>query len=116
MAEDLVPQIRLVRERVVYANRYGALYDDDVEFRPSGIPGRYVRWKWSAPYSVAVLALLDAHTALLVRNFRHSARQEVSEAVKGFGDVDRSPDQVAAAELREELGFRASGLTFIGVT
>jgi len=116
MSDDEAPHIRILRERVVYANRYGDLYDDEVEFFPAGVRGRYVRWKWRAPYSVAVLPLSDPQTALLVRNFRHSARREVLEAVKGFGDEGRDPAEVAAVELREELGFSADSLSFVGVT
>lgn len=91
MTDEELPSIRIVRDRLVYANRYGEPYDDDVEFRPGGVRGRYVRWQWSSMYSVAVLALADPSTALLVRNFRHSARREVVEAVKGFGDDSLSP-------------------------
>lgn len=114
MTDEEPAYIRIVRDRLVYANRYGELYDDDVEFRPGGVRGRYVRWQWRSMYSVAVLALADPSTALLVRNFRHSARREVIEAVKGFGDDGRPPVEVARHELREELGFTATGLTFLG--
>lgn len=114
MPSEEQPYIHIVRDRLVYANRYGELYDDDVEFRPGGVRGRYVRWQWRSMYSVAVLALVDPATALLVRNFRHSARREVVEAVKGFGDDALSPVEVARHELREELGFTAAGLTFLG--
>jgi 8-oxo-dGTP pyrophosphatase MutT (NUDIX family) len=116
MSDEETPSIQILRDHVVYANRYGDLYDDEVEFRPLGVRGRYVRWEWRAPYSVAVLALSDPQTALLVRNFRHSARREVLEAVKGFGGEGRDPAEVAAAELREELGFTALSLSYIGVT
>lgn len=116
MTDEESPCIRIVRDRVVYTNQYGALYDDDVEFLPLGAQGRYVRWKWSAPYSVAVLPLQDIQTALLVRNFRHSARRQVLEAVKGFGDAAKDAAEVAAAELREELGFTSLSLSFLGTT
>jgi 8-oxo-dGTP pyrophosphatase MutT (NUDIX family) len=115
MSGEEASYIRIVRDRVVYANQYGDLHDDDVEFLPAAVPGRYLRWQWRACYSVAVLALPDPGTALLVRNFRHSARREVLEAVKGFGDDARAPAEVARQELREELGFSASGLSFLGV-
>jgi 8-oxo-dGTP pyrophosphatase MutT (NUDIX family) len=116
MSEEEAPNIRIVRDRLVYANSYGDLHDDDVEFLPGGIPGRYLRWRWRARYSVAVLALEDPGTALLVRNFRHSARRDVLEAVKGFGDDTRAPGDVARDELHQELGFHASSLTFLGIS
>jgi 8-oxo-dGTP pyrophosphatase MutT (NUDIX family) len=116
MSDEETPSIRILRDRMVYANRYGDLYDDEVEFRPLGVRGRYVRWEWRAPYSVAVLPFSDPQTALLVRNFRHSARREVLEAIKGFGDQARDPAEVAVAELHEELGFSTFSLSFLGVT
>ena len=114
--EDNTPTIRIIRNRLVYANRYGDLYDDDVEFQPAATRGRYLRWRWRAKYSVAVLALPRPGIALLVRNFRHSARSEVLEAVKGFGDNAKDPADVARSELREELGFIADELVFLGTT
>src|ERR1700733_15363910 len=116
MSDEETPSIQILRDHVVYANRYGDLYDDEVEFRPLGVRDRHVRWEWRAPYSVAVLALSDPQTALLVRNFRHSARREVLEAVKGFGGEGRDPGEVAGTELTEELGFTAVSLSYIGVT
>jgi 8-oxo-dGTP pyrophosphatase MutT (NUDIX family) len=108
--------IEVIRDRVVYSNKYGQLHDDDVVFRPGGTEGRYIRWQWSAPYSVAVLPLTDANTAILVRNFRHSARRSVLEAVKGFGSSEYEPSEVARIELREELGYSARELAFAGTT
>jgi 8-oxo-dGTP pyrophosphatase MutT (NUDIX family) len=116
MSDRESPSIHILRDRAVYANRYGDLYDDDVEFRPLGARGRYVRWQWRAPYSVAVLPFSDPQTALLIRNFRHSARREVLEAIKGFGDKARDPAEVAVAELHEELGFSTLSLSFLGIT
>jgi 8-oxo-dGTP pyrophosphatase MutT (NUDIX family) len=116
MTDEVVPRIHILSERIVYANQYGDLYDDDVEFSPLGVRGRYIRWMWRAPYSVAVLALSDPHTALLIRNFRHSARREVLETVKGFGQKGTAPADAAVAELREEMGFAVTSLTFAGVT
>jgi ADP-ribose pyrophosphatase len=116
MDEDNVPSIRIVQERMVYSNQYGSLYDDDVRFEPAGNEGRYVRWSWRSSYSVAVLALPKRDTSLLIWNFRHSARRMMLEVVKGFGDTDRSPADVARAELREELGFIPDRLVYLGKT
>lgn len=108
--------ISIVRERMVYSNQYGSLYDDDVQFEPAGNRGRYVRWCWRPSYSVAAIALPKQDTSLLVWNFRHSARRVILEAVKGFGDEARSPADVARAELREELGFITDSLVYLGTT
>ena len=108
------PSIEITRERLVYSNAYGQLFDDDVRFSPSGDEGRYLRWMWRAPYSVAVLPIVDGHYACLIRNFRHSARREVLEAPKGFGAVDRAPSSVACDELLEEAGLIPGELEPLG--
>jgi 8-oxo-dGTP pyrophosphatase MutT (NUDIX family) len=81
--------------------------DDDVEFRPDGSQGTYVRWQWRAPFSIAVLPILDARSALLVRSYRHAARSPILEVVKGSGDEDKAPADVAREELRQEIGYEA---------
>jgi ADP-ribose pyrophosphatase len=108
--------IRILEEVPVYGNAYGTLFDDRVEFTGSETTGRYVRWCWNAPYSVAVLPLLDPETALLVRNFRHAVRGVVLEAPKGFGRPGESPEEVASRELEEELGLTCSQLERLGAT
>ena len=113
MDEPLAP-IQIVRQLKKYENAYGALFDDEVHFTRSGANGHYVRWQWAAPYSVAVLAVEDSD-ALLVRNFRHSARRETLEVVKGFGTASAAPETVAAAELEEELGFVPNEIAAVGI-
>lgn len=108
------PSIEITRERLVYSNEYGQLFDDEVKFAPSGSHGRYVRWMWHAPYSVAVLPIVDEQYACLVRNFRHSARREVLEVAKGFGANDRAPSAVARDELLEETGLIVGALEPLG--
>lgn len=105
--------IEIRRQRAVYENTYGTLFDDDVRFNPSGANGRYVRWAWKSPYSVAVLAEFQGSFAV-IRTFRHSARQEVYEVPKGFGSRDLSPLQVARMELAEETGLRSLDIRHLG--
>jgi ADP-ribose pyrophosphatase len=107
-------EIRIIRENAVYENAYGRLFDDEVEFTSSGTSGTYVRWQWTAPYSVAVLPVVGRDEVRLLNSFRHSARQNVTEAVKGFGRVNTPPDQSAREELEEELGLRAGRLEYLG--
>lgn len=107
-------KIEIIREVRVYENAYGCLYDDDVEFPHSGHQGKYVRWEWSAPYSVAVLPMLSATDVGLVESFRHSARSVVLEVPKGFGVSDQDPLRTAETELREELGLRSGDWEHVG--
>jgi len=102
------PRIRITEERQVYENAYGRLYDDSVIFEPKGATGTYVRWQWNAPYSVAVLPLFGTRQGLLLRSFRHSAREVVTEVVMGFGVEGVEPAEAALMELREETGLVAT--------
>jgi 8-oxo-dGTP pyrophosphatase MutT (NUDIX family) len=95
--------IQILSEKLVYANNYGELFDDEVAFLPQNSTGTYVRWKWTAPFSVAVLAVDQSGKAYLVQNFRHSARALVTEVVKGFGEEDENPNSTAMRELAEEI-------------
>lgn len=112
--DEIVEPIQILRELKKYENAYGALFDDDVRFTRSGADGHYLRWQWAAPYSVAVLAV-EGSDALLIRSFRHSARRETVELVKGFGAAGRDPETVALTELEEELGFVADNIAPVGV-
>jgi ADP-ribose pyrophosphatase YjhB (NUDIX family) len=107
-------EIRILKENLVYQNGYGSLYDDDVKFYPYGNIGKYVRWKWTAPYSVAVLAIQN-NKAVLIESFRHSAHRVVLETVKGFGEIGVDPIEIASKELAEEAQLKGS-LVKLGVT
>src|SRR5436190_22243025 len=107
-------EIRILQEHRVYENAYGELFDDEVEFTSSATVGTYVRWQWKAPYSVAVLAVVGRKYVHLVNSFRHSARRNVFETVKGFGRTDVEPAQQAREELEEELGFVTNELEYLG--
>lgn len=108
------PEIRIVQERLVYDCRYGRLYDDHVEFLPQGAVGTYLRWEWEAPYSVAVLPILDTGEIILVESFRHSARRTVIEVPKGFGRIGTAPVEIAHEELAEEVGLQSSDIRAAG--
>jgi len=102
-------QIKILSDRVVYSNAYGALYDDDVRF-PSGKVGRYIRFVWSAPYSVAVLPILTDGRIVLQKCYRHALREWSIEVVKGFGHEGWEPEETAAQELAEEMGLYSESI------
>ncbi|MFD9499659.1 NUDIX hydrolase [Streptomyces sp. NPDC060035] len=108
------PEIEILREKVVYENNYGQLYDDDVRFSSSNAHGTYVRWVWKVPFSVAVLPLVGESKALLIKSYRHAARKVILEAVKGFGANAADPKTIARAEARQEVGFECSSLEYVG--
>ncbi len=63
--------------------------------------------------TVAVVPLIDADHVLLIRQFRHLAREESWELPGGGGLAGESPEAAAQRELREEGGYRAGRLTFL---
>lgn len=107
-------EIKIIKDNLIYENKYGKLYDDDVVFLPKNVEGKYVRWRWKSPYSVAILPLLNSKQAVLVNIFRHSARKNVLEAPKGFGEKDREPITIAQEELENEIGLVSTNVVYTG--
>jgi ADP-ribose pyrophosphatase len=64
--------------------------------------------------SIGVLALKDERTALLVRQYRHSAGETLREIVAGSLDAGEAPEAAAQRELAEEIGYRAQEMIPLG--
>src|SRR5437867_9650451 len=64
--------------------------------------------------SITVVPMLDRDTVLLVRQYRHPAREVMLETPAGSLDAGESPAAAAQRELSEEIGFRAGRLIPIG--
>jgi 8-oxo-dGTP pyrophosphatase MutT (NUDIX family) len=64
--------------------------------------------------SIGVLALKDERTALLVRQYRHSAGETLREIVAGSLDAGEAPEEAAQRELAEEIGYRAQEMITLG--
>ncbi len=62
------------------------------------------------PGSAAIVALGDENKVLLVRQYRHPTVRYLLEIPAGSLDEDERPEQCAARELEEELGFVAGKL------
>ena len=76
------------------------------------IPEYYVI---EAPDIVVMLALTEAGEAVLVEQYRHGTRTVTLELPAGLVDPDdSSPRATAERELREETGYRAGRLEFLG--
>jgi ADP-ribose pyrophosphatase len=59
------------------------------------------------PGSVVVMPVLQDGRIILIRQYRHAARQFLWELVAGRMDPGESVRQAAARELMEETGYRA---------
>src|SRR6266849_5982895 len=77
----------------------------DVVIEPSGV--RATREVVTHPGSVVVLPVLSDGKILLIRQYRHAARQYLWELVAGRIDPGETPKAAAARELMEETGYRA---------
>ncbi|HEV8531346.1 MAG TPA: NUDIX hydrolase [Methylomirabilota bacterium] len=63
--------------------------------------------------TVGVVPFVDRDHVLLIRQFRHLAREASWELPGGGGQLGESPEAAAQRELREEGGHRAGRLTFL---
>lgn len=77
----------------------------------AGPSGTYIAM--NAPDWVMVIPVLG-EDFLLVKQWRHAARQLTVEFPGGVRDGDEDPAQTAGRELLEETGFRAGKLTRLG--
>ena len=86
---------------------FGVRQDEIVE--PDGL--RATREVISHPGSVVILPVLTDGRIVMVRQYRHAARQYLWELVAGRMDNGESVKDGAARELREETGYRAKRFT-----
>ena len=70
----------------------------------------YVREVVRHPGSAVIVPVFADDTVALVRQYRHPAHRYLLEVPAGSVDEGESPEDAAARELEEELGFRAGML------
>lgn len=96
------------------ANKYIAVYVDDVRFRQREgnkvvvKAGKYIRIEPPSQLPGAIVLPVDAKTGdvLLVTQYRHPQRKFLTEAPRGFGmlGIDRETIDTAKREMAEETG------------
>lgn len=64
--------------------------------------------------AVVVLALLDADTFVLVKQYRKSIEQALLECPAGGIEIGESPEAAAKRELKEETGYEANNWKALG--
>jgi ADP-ribose pyrophosphatase len=97
-------QAKVLRSKTVFSGSvFGVRRDEVIE--PTGV--RAVREVVTHSGSVVVLPVLPDRRILLIRQYRHAARQFLWELVAGRIDPGENPRQGAARELIEETGYRA---------
>jgi ADP-ribose pyrophosphatase len=104
MATRKPQKARTLRSKIIYTGPvFGIRRDELVE--PGGV--RTTREMITHSGSVVVLPVLPDGRVLLIRQYRHAARQFLWELVAGRIDEGESPRKAAARELMEESGYRA---------
>jgi ADP-ribose pyrophosphatase len=104
MAKRKSQKARIIRSTTIYSGPvFGIRRDELVE--PSGV--RAIREMITHSGSVVVLPILPDGRVLLIRQYRHAAKQFLWELVAGRIDEGESPRKAAARELMEETGYRA---------
>ncbi len=95
---------KILRSKTIYRGPvFGIRRDELIE------PGRVRTSREMITHSgsVVVLPILPDGRILLIRQYRHAARQFLWELVAGRIDEGESPRKGAARELIEETGYRA---------
>jgi ADP-ribose pyrophosphatase len=95
---------KIVSSKLVYKGPIFTVRRDIVS-EPSGV--QTMREMISHSGSVVVMPLLDDGKIVLIRQYRHAARQYLWELVAGRMDPGENIKQAAARELIEETGLRA---------
>jgi ADP-ribose pyrophosphatase len=113
-------EVELLAEQLVWENKAVRVYNDQVRF-PATRDGGHVE---GAVFRVAdppgkangvIVAPIDGDgKVVLVRQFRHPVRLWMMELPRGRRDAGERPEDAAARELREEIGFEADSLHALG--
>jgi len=98
---------KILSSKVLYKGHIFGVRRDEV-LEPTGI--RTTREVITHPGSVVVMPVLTDRRIILIRQYRHAARQFLWELVAGRIDPGESVRQAAARELIEETGYRAKRL------
>src|ERR1700719_4969212 len=94
----------ILSSEMIYQGKVFGLRRDEV-VEPSGL--RASREMITHPGSVVVLPALPDGRIVMIRQYRHAARQFLWELVAGRIDNGENPRKAAARELIEETGYRA---------
>ncbi len=105
MAKDVG---KTLKSEMVFQGKVFGVRRDVVE-EPGGV--RAVREVITHSGSVVVLPVLDDGRVVMVRQYRHAARQYLWELVAGRMEPEETPKRAAARELLEETGYRAKRYT-----
>jgi ADP-ribose pyrophosphatase len=93
-----------LQSKTVYRGRLLDVREDEVRL-PDGKPAR--REYIVHPGAAVMLAMPDANSVIMERQYRYPLREHVYELPAGKIDPDEDPLNTAKRELLEETGYRA---------
>src|SRR5271155_2645937 len=99
---------KVLSSKIIYKGAIFGIRRDEV-IEPSGV--RTTREMITHPGSVVVLPVLPDSRIVIIRQYRHAAKQYLWELVAGRIDEGEAPRKAAARELMEETGYRAKKFT-----
>jgi 8-oxo-dGTP pyrophosphatase MutT (NUDIX family) len=114
MSETL-PSIRTLSSREVYRNHWMRVREDQIE-RSNGAPGIYgVVDKHPCAVIIALDTSRDGDSVYLVEQFRYTVQHVCREFPQGGWERDDIDiEELARGELREETGFTARSMVYLG--
>jgi ADP-ribose pyrophosphatase len=98
------PTAKVLSSKIIYKGAIFGIRRDEV-IEPSGV--RATREMITHPGSVVVLPVLADKRIVMIRQYRHAAKQYLWELVAGRIDEGEAPRKAAARELMEETGYHA---------
>ena len=101
---------KILRSRTLYRGRVVELKLESL-VEPGGVQTR--REVLYHPGSVAMVPCFPDGSVLLVRQYRHAARQSLWELPAGTLEAGENPRHAAQRELEEETGYRARTLKLV---
>jgi ADP-ribose diphosphatase len=96
---------KTLNSKIVFRGKVFGVRRDEVE-EPGGVHA--TREVITHSGSVVILPVFDDGGILMIRQYRHAARQYLWELVAGRIDHGETVKHAAARELREETGYRAA--------
>ncbi len=109
--DDTVPPITTLATREVYRNHWMRLREDQI-LRSNGERGIYgVVEKDDS----AIILPLDHGRVWLVEQYRYTIHERALELPQGGWEMEvEDPEELARGELKEELGFDAAEMIYLG--
>ncbi|UCD31513.1 MAG: NUDIX hydrolase [Desulfobacterales bacterium] len=104
---SLQGKAKINKSTEIYRGKHFSFVTEDITL-PNGIESEIAMVRH--PGSTAIVPLLDNHTVVMTRQYRHPVREYVIEIPAGTMEPGESPANCAKRELEEETGYMANEL------